>query len=248
MAKQSSMNQERNTIHGARLSLPMQELLGAVIRAFDTRRLMINAASQGEKEYHPESCSVCSGTGFILIPNLFEEELSDSDEEAVKAEESGGLLLKVEKAEVIPAAPSVPSPAAVAGGASTSANAAPAATSNLASAFGALGIQAGHTAPPADTLESSYPISAVIPGFHSLGPNSGNPVAPPEPSQAVFTGDEERYYAITKGVRVGVFGGWPSTSPYVTGVASAAFSRHRTLQTAYKAYETAYTRGSVAYV
>ncbi|KAF5332199.1 hypothetical protein D9611_008035 [Ephemerocybe angulata] len=87
--------------------------------------------------------------------------------------------------------------------------------------------------------------STVIPGFHSLGPST--PVPPP--AEAVFTeGGEERYYVVSKGIHVGVFGGWPNTSPYVTGVASASFSRHRSIQSAYTAYVFAWSRGAVAYV
>ncbi|KAF6742584.1 hypothetical protein DFP72DRAFT_860363 [Ephemerocybe angulata] len=89
------------------------------------------------------------------------------------------------------------------------------------------------------------PCSTVILGFHSLGPNT----PPPAPTNAVFASPgEERYYIISKGIRVGVFGGWANTSPYVTGVASASFGRHRTLLSAYEAYVSAWSKGAVAYV
>ncbi|KAF6741463.1 hypothetical protein DFP72DRAFT_1073459 [Ephemerocybe angulata] len=250
MAKQSSTIQDRSVLHGARLSLPMQDLLGAVIRAFDARRLMVNAAALGENEYHPETCNACTGTGFSLVPN--EVETSDSEDEAVKAEEGEGM---------IPASPPSPAAEAPAGnttsGATAGANAVSGATAggvpsaSLTAALAALGFQATPVAAPVVNVvpEPTYPISTVVPGFHSLGPNSGTPVPPPEPTRAVFTGPgADRYYVITKGVRVGVFGGWQITSPYVTGVAAASYSRHRTLQAAYQAYETAYNRGSVVYV
>ncbi|KAF6742966.1 hypothetical protein DFP72DRAFT_859713 [Ephemerocybe angulata] len=95
--------------------------------------------------------------------------------------------------------------------------------------------------------------TTIIPGFHSLGPNSATPTPPPAPLSAVFAGPgEERYYAVTKGYPRGPVW-WMSkirqvTSPYVTGVASASFSRHRTLQQAFLAYESAYNMGSVTYV
>ncbi|KAF6753733.1 hypothetical protein DFP72DRAFT_848994 [Ephemerocybe angulata] len=274
MAKQSSSTLEHRVFRRTTLSLPMQELLGAVIRAFDARRYMVNAAAQGEVDYHPETCAVCNGTGFLLVPNLGEGETSDSDEDVVvKAEDSEG--------ESQFASPLDPTPAPEAAGTTHDAAAA-AVSAALASALAAATITAtggntdnsvpaptvptGTIIPPAapampqiTTLNALglsapvstppgpvYAISAVLPGFESVGPMSANPQQPPEPANAVFTGPgEDRYYVITKGIRVGVFGGWQSTSPYVTGVASASFSRHRTLQGAYQAYETAYLRGSV---
>ncbi|KAF6741633.1 hypothetical protein DFP72DRAFT_1083418 [Ephemerocybe angulata] len=232
MAKQSSTIQDRSVLHGARLSLPMQDLLGAVIRAFDARRLMVNAAALGENEYHPETCNACTGTGFSLVPN--EVETSDSEDEAVKAEEGNTTSGATAGANAVSGA--------TAGGVPSA---------SLTAALAALGFQATPVAAPVVNVvpEPTYPISTVVPGFHSLGPNSGTPVPPPEPTRAVFTGPgADRYYVITKGVRVGVFGGWQITSPYVTGVAAASYSRHRTLQAAYQAYETAYNRGSVVYV
>ncbi|KAF5340023.1 hypothetical protein D9611_012448 [Ephemerocybe angulata] len=252
-------------------------------------RYMVNAAAQGETEYHPETCAVCNGTGFILVPNLGEGESSDSDEDVVvKAENSDG--------DTQFASP-LASPSASGAAADPTHDAAAAAVSAaLASAFAAATITAaggtqdntvpapagptgplippsvpavpqittlnalGLSAPAPAAPGPVYNISAVLPGFESVGPSSGNPQTVPEPANAVFTGPggstselnllrvEDRYYVITKGIRVGVFGGWQSTSPYVTGVASASFSRHRTIQGAYQAYETAYNRGSVVYV
>ncbi|KAF6754842.1 hypothetical protein DFP72DRAFT_847839 [Ephemerocybe angulata] len=269
MAKQTSMNQERSVFRSTRLSSAMKDLLGAVIRAFDSRRLMLETASVGENEYRAETCQTCDGTGFLLV--LDEVEVSDSSDEElplIKEEQidPAGLLLSDSR---------VPSPAAAVGASGTSAHVAGGATpavpvltrsaipqlapvgtaSSMAlpvipvmpsgpqvSSATALGTSANVTAGP------TYAISTIIPGFESLGPNSNNPQPAPAPANAVFAGPEERYYAITKGTRVGIFGGWQSTSPYVTGVASASFSRHRTIQTAYQAYETAYNRGSVMYV
>ncbi|KAF5319835.1 hypothetical protein D9611_012822 [Ephemerocybe angulata] len=98
-------------------------------------------------------------------------------------------------------------------------------------------------APPAAPIEVPAPI-APIPGFHSLGPN----VPPPAPESAVYAGNGcERYYTVTRGIRVGVFGDWMSTSPFVTGVSAASFTRHRSLIAAYEAYVTAHGRGFVTH-
>ncbi|KAF5332089.1 hypothetical protein D9611_008020 [Ephemerocybe angulata] len=276
MAKQVSTKQERTVFHRTRLSLPMQDLLGAVIRAFDARRYMVHAAGQGELEYHPETCGVCSGTGFILVPNMGEGEASDSDSDVVKEEDSDNDAQFASPPDHSPtsgAADPSSDPAAVAVSAALAS--ALAATTLIATSGVPVqtastpavttGVQVPPAAPaaaqvtstnalgltvtPAPAVGATYTISTVLPGFDSVGPNSANPMTPPDPENAVFTGPgEDRYYVITKGVRVGVFGGWQSTSPYVTAVPSASFSRHRTLQTAYQAYETAYQRGSVMYV
>ncbi|KAF5323916.1 hypothetical protein D9611_008315 [Ephemerocybe angulata] len=286
MAKQSSMNQERNVFRGTKLSSAMKDLLGAVIRAFDSRRHMFEAASIGETQYHPETCLACDGTGFLLVPDEVSDS-SDDDGPLPKVEEvdpvgllsgnrapspadsdssasdtsdhvSGGahrpLQLPSKSVKLamglphlaIPQSISVTTPVVTSGPQVTRASAAsgPQVTPAAAAApqvTTTVAIGAPVNLAPAPT----YPISTIIPGFDSLGPNSSNPQPAPAPMNAVFTGPEERYYVITKGTRVGIFGGWQSTSPYVTGVASASFSRHCTLQTAFQAYETAFNRGSV---
>ncbi|KAF6750499.1 hypothetical protein DFP72DRAFT_851588 [Ephemerocybe angulata] len=280
MAKQTSMNQERSAFRNTRLSSAMRDLLGAVMRAFDSRRLMLEAASVGENDYHPETCQTCDGTGFVLILDVPEVEVSDSsDDEGPQIKEED-----IDPAGLLPSDSRVSPPAGATGASGTSALLAGGATTSVpivpapATAIpqlAPLGTLAGMSLPvvpvvpsgpqitpasaaaplvspaaavgiPANVAPSpTYTISTIIPGFESLGPNSSNPQPPPAPANAVFTGPEERYYVITKGTRVGIFGGWQSTSPYVTGVASASFSRHRTIQTAFQAYETAYNRGSV---
>ncbi|KAF6752344.1 hypothetical protein DFP72DRAFT_850142 [Ephemerocybe angulata] len=155
----------------------------------------------------------------------------------------------VPPAIVLPSTPAIPAPVTTASAVVTGA------VANFVPAPAQGGAPANPGAPTAAmtaltaTTVGPYPISSIIPGFHSLGPNSATPTPPPAPLSAVFAGPgEERYYAVTKGIRVGLFGGWQVTSPYVTGVASASFSRHRTLQQAFLAYESAYNMGSVTYV
>ncbi|KAJ3528742.1 hypothetical protein NMY22_g9284 [Coprinellus aureogranulatus] len=82
--------------------------------------------------------------------------------------------------------------------------------------------------------------SVLTTGFNRLGPL--HPV--PDPLRAVFTvPGGERYYAVTRGVRVGVFGGWLNTTAYVTGVPNAAYSKHSTIEPAYDAYCEAFKNG-----
>ncbi|KAJ3543806.1 hypothetical protein NMY22_g3015 [Coprinellus aureogranulatus] len=111
----------------------------------------------------------------------------------------------------------------------------------------------GVPAPPSVAAPvSSNPISLCdlpapsvpVPGFHPLGPNT----PPPAPLNAMFCSlGGKHYYCITKGVRVGVFSGWQNTSPYVTGVGGASYSRHRTAHAAYEAYWDAFGHGFVNY-
>lgn len=61
-----------------------------------------------------------------------------------------------------------------------------------------------------------------------------------------FPGDQ--YYAVTKGIRVGVVGSWLRMSPYVTGVPKAASSMKRTLEAAYAEYCEAYQAGLCSYL
>ncbi|KAF5328128.1 hypothetical protein D9611_015155 [Ephemerocybe angulata] len=263
MANESNTNKERSTGRGLRLSLPMRDMLTSMIRAIDLRRLMINAAAQQEYEYHPETCNVCEGAGFLMVPNApppsdsedeSDVEVNAEEDDDVKVEDDGGIISSLvthatsapaivtgTNATAVPAPIAIPVVGAVPPAAQAAAPVAPnVPTSAVAALTGVVTAAAGL---------GPYPISTVIPGFHSLGPNSATPQTPPQPLNAVFTGyGEERYYAITKGVRVGIYGGWQNTSPYVTGVASASFSRHRSLEAAFQAYEVAFNRGIVAYV
>ncbi|KAF6741493.1 hypothetical protein DFP72DRAFT_862130 [Ephemerocybe angulata] len=242
-SQQSNINQERSAFRGTLLSWAMKDLLGALIHSIDSRRNMLTVGALGETDYHPDTCGACGGTGFLLVPNVLRNDDCDSDVE-VKSEDA-------DSGDLPPGSSAPPSPE-------------PASSSLLGTSAPSIPTLPAATAlptviPPAVTTTAvapivvtasppvvSYPISAVIPGFHSLGPNSAAPQPAPSPTNAVFTGpDEERFYAITKGIRVGIFGGWQSTSPYVTGVASASYTRHRTLELAYQAYEAAYHRGSV---
>ncbi|KAF5309302.1 hypothetical protein D9611_006754 [Ephemerocybe angulata] len=309
MANESNTNKERSTGRGLRLSLPMRDMLTSMIRAIDLRRLMINAAAQQEYEYHPETCNVCEGAGFLMVPNApppsdsedeSDVEVNAEEDDDVKVEDDGGIISSLVTHGALPALPSAQTSGASASILPGSAGAAPPAAAatvpNIAAltisptpatsapaivtgtnatavpapiaipVVGAVPPAAQAAAPVAPNVPTSavaaltgvvtaaaglgpYPISTVIPGFHSLGPNSATPQTPPQPLNAVFTGyGEERYYAITKGVRVGIYGGWQNTSPYVTGVASASFSRHRSLEAAFQAYEVAFNRGIVAYV
>ncbi|KAF6749646.1 hypothetical protein DFP72DRAFT_852492 [Ephemerocybe angulata] len=226
-SQQSNINQERSAFRGTLLSWAMKDLLGALIHSIDSRRNMLTVGALGETDYHPDTCGACGGTGFLLVPNVLRNDDCDSDVERhpppslLRLPFSEHPLLPSQLCPPPPALPTVIPPAVT------------------TTAVAPIVVTAS---PPV----VSYPISAVIPGFHSLGPNSAAPQPAPSPTNAVFTGpDEERFYAITKGIRVGIFGGWQSTSPYVTGVASASYTRHRTLELAYQAYEAAYHRGSV---
>ncbi|KAJ3538163.1 hypothetical protein NMY22_g5284 [Coprinellus aureogranulatus] len=89
--------------------------------------------------------------------------------------------------------------------------------------------------------------SNVIPGFHTLG--EVYPV--PAPENAVFCteADGPPFYTVTRGKRVGCFGGWDMVAPYVVGVNGVAFNKKPTLHAAYEAYVKAYERpGFVKYI
>ncbi|KAJ3509449.1 hypothetical protein NMY22_g16287 [Coprinellus aureogranulatus] len=102
--------------------------------------------------------------------------------------------------------------------------------------------------------------SVVIPGFQSLGEYH----LVPHPSQAVFCteADGPPFYTVTRGKRVGCFGGWyvyallsldvlpdiqirDMVSPYVVKAQGVAFGKKTSLVAAYEAYTKAYERGSV---
>ncbi|KAF5318889.1 hypothetical protein D9611_014720 [Ephemerocybe angulata] len=323
MADETIMGQASNISSGVPLTSHMRDLVGFLIHTIDLRSHMLQRAEDEGNTYHPETCTVCNGTGIIMVPPFVapdaesgdnddvvtvpdSEDNDDDDFPTTAAREDRGVVqLPSTGAGLVAAArltaasaaasssttiasitplmtppptaptvahtasapavivsslaataPAVPAPVAPA---LPAANVAPAA---LAPGAVSLGPPIPGPAPTAITLPapapavvnatqvqgvptSVPPASTIIAGFHSLGPNT----PPPNPTNAVFTNSgEERYYVVTKGLRVGVFGGWPNTSPYVTGVASASFSRHRTLLSAYEAYVIAWNNGSVAYV
>ncbi|RXW11830.1 hypothetical protein EST38_g14027, partial [Candolleomyces aberdarensis] len=72
---------------------------------------------------------------------------------------------------------------------------------------------------------------------------------PPEPANAVFaTTDEARFYSVTQGLRVGVFGAWNGMARYVVGVGSASYARFNSREAALRDYTAAYNSGSVRYL
>ncbi|KAF5320439.1 hypothetical protein D9611_010733 [Ephemerocybe angulata] len=167
----------------------------------------------------PVCCDMCNGTGIVMVPTIASDDEDDGVTTNVPPATSNTPAPS--DATVAPPAPGVTPPTAPTASSSQDAQAAPAPTVVI---------------PPA-----TYP----IPGFQSLGPN----VAPPAPESAVYTGEgPDRFFTVTRGIRLGVFGGWMDTSPYVTGVPAASYSRHRTLQSAYEAYVKAHGRGIVRYV
>ncbi|KAF5326563.1 hypothetical protein D9611_000751 [Ephemerocybe angulata] len=259
------MNQASRGLRGVTLTSPMRDLLGLLIRSIDLRFGTIRDAGQREQEYHPETCGACEGTGFVMVPRSAGDGSYDGDDGALlySSDEDGVSASSNSPAGIQAAA----TPAGASGvSAPDVSSLAPALASvhlmtppptlptlptlPIASSSAPVVISPSGLAPPVVTLnqaavqpEDVPDMSTVIPGFNSLGSNT----VPPVPAQAVFTGvGEERYYVVTKGIRVGVFGGWANTSPYVTGVASASFSRHRTLQSAYTAYGYAWSRGAVS--
>ncbi|KAF5335798.1 hypothetical protein D9611_009615 [Ephemerocybe angulata] len=331
MAPETNMSQASGAASGVSLSLQMRDLLGSLIRTIDLRFRILQGADNAENEYHPDTCTVCDGTGFIMVPRYsptHDDDADDDDDDAVTVPDSEdedefpastkpdgaaaaaafASLLGVVGASSgaspsssqLPPATSLlmtppPTQAPVASSAGAASGATPGAaisaapTNAIAQASGATPVAAVAAAPanavaqaggapapvpgptlggpsaPAPTVISPPapapplvinvpavaqahgvpPMSAIIPGFQALGPNT----PPPNPANAVLAAPgEDRYYVVTKGLRVGVLGGWPNTSPYVTGVASASFSRHRSIQGAYDAYLRAWSAGSVAYV
>ncbi|TEB25841.1 hypothetical protein FA13DRAFT_1796156 [Coprinellus micaceus] len=99
--------------------------------------------------------------------------------------------------------------------------------------------------PGGSALAPLPPASTVIAGLNPLGPN--HPV--PLPVDTIFAKpNQAHYYAVTKGIRVGVFTGWQNTSPYVTGVSGAVYARCANLHIAFAAYSEAFGRGAVRYI
>ncbi|KZS99508.1 uncharacterized protein LAESUDRAFT_718634 [Laetiporus sulphureus 93-53] len=57
-----------------------------------------------------------------------------------------------------------------------------------------------------------------------------------------------RWYCISRGRAVGVFSGWPNTSPLVTGIPGAIFQRYPTFTAALMAFMEAAANGHVAII
>ncbi|KAJ2913817.1 hypothetical protein MD484_g6596, partial [Candolleomyces efflorescens] len=264
MAPPSRMNKESDA--RAPLSSRMLDLLALIITAIDLRRDIIDVPP--EPGYRPQTCEACSGTGHLMVPIPAGED-DDDDESYLNAtfdddgddDNDNGNAPGPSSRGSGPDAGfgtvgAAPIGVASAGGCSvpdtvypvdTGAGPSQAGPSNVAGPSNAGGPPAVGNGPPAGAGAVSFaPPAAVVPisGIHPLPP--GTPVPPPH--QAVYANaGAARYYTVTRGLRVGVFEGWPRVSPFVTGVQRAVYSRHRTLQEAFDAYCVAYANGSVRY-
>ncbi|KAJ3505517.1 hypothetical protein NMY22_g17559 [Coprinellus aureogranulatus] len=119
-------------------------------------------------------------------------------------------------------------------------DAGPSTASNMASSSAATGptqnAATSSAVPPPATSSTgglSLPLpSVVIPGFQSLGDDF--PV--PHPTEAVFCreSDGPPFYFVTRGKRVGCFGGWDMVSPYVVKAQGVAFGKKTSLIAAYE--------------
>ncbi|KAF5339871.1 hypothetical protein D9611_009057 [Ephemerocybe angulata] len=224
----------------------------------------------GDDEHELSTCARCRGTGIVTAPisvSDFEDEEFDQvspppstdDAAPSSAAPAPSAPVAAVVAGTTHAAPgATPAAAVVVGPSPAAAGPIPAAAATVVAgpspiaatlvgtapaAPPAAPVGIAPAAPPAAPIEVPAPI-APTPGFHSLGPN----VPPPAPESAVYAGNGcERYYTVTRGIRVGVFGDWMSTSPFVTGVPAASFTRHRSLIAAYEAYVTAHGRGFVTH-
>ncbi|KAJ3505552.1 hypothetical protein NMY22_g17544 [Coprinellus aureogranulatus] len=108
------------------------------------------------------------------------------------------------------------------------------------------GVSTSAAVPPAVASSAIPPPSAIIPGFDSLGPQH----PPPKPEDAVFCTDTDGppFYTVTRGKRVGCFGGWDMVSPYVVKAQGVVYGKKPSLAVAYDAYVKAYERGAVQYI
>ncbi|KAJ2913843.1 hypothetical protein MD484_g6554, partial [Candolleomyces efflorescens] len=249
----------------APLSSRMLDLLALIITAIDLRRDIIDVPP--EPGYRAETCLACSGTGHLMVPVNEDQDPEDDesyvdgglddddddDNDNAPRPSTNGLASEATDFGTVAAAPlglassggcSAGPSASVDPSSSAAANAV-AGPSSGAGTFGA--IPSGPSGTPAGAGAVSFnPPAPVVPisGIHPLP--AGTPI--PTPDQAVYANaDAARYYTVTRGLRVGVFEGWPRVSPYVTGVQRAVYSRHRTLQEAYDAYCIAYAHGAVRY-
>ncbi|KAF5326560.1 hypothetical protein D9611_000752 [Ephemerocybe angulata] len=258
MVNQSNVSQEGiATIGRVAVSPSLLRLLGSLIRAIDDRHLILDSFVPAENVEHDLStCARCMGTGIVRVPiGVSDDEDDDFDQlfpppSANDAAPSPVATTHPAPSTSVPAAvpaTSVPAAAAVAG--STPAAAAVAGSTPAATVAGSTPVASivpvPSNAPPAPAMPLEVPApTAPIPGLHSLGPN----VPVPAPQVAVYTANDcERYYTVTRGIRVGVFGDWMNTSPFVTGVPAASYTRHRTLLAAYEAYVKAFGRGFVTH-
>ncbi|KAF5340704.1 hypothetical protein D9611_007335 [Ephemerocybe angulata] len=260
MVNQSNVSQEGiTTIGRVAVSPSLLRLLGSLIRAIDDRHLILDAFVPAENVEHDlGTCTRCMGTGIVRVPiGVSDDEDDDFDQvfpppsanDAAPSPVASTATTHPAPSTSVPVAPpatSIPAAAVVAG--TTPAAAAVAGTTPSATVAGSTPVAstvpvASNAPAPAMPLEVPAP-TAPIPGLHFLGPN----VPAPAPEVAVYTANDcKRYYTVTRGIRVGVFGDWMNTSPFVTGVPAASYTRHRTLLAAYEAYVKAFGRGFVTH-
>ncbi|TFK18746.1 hypothetical protein FA15DRAFT_660464 [Coprinopsis marcescibilis] len=165
-----------------------------------------------------DTCTHCGGTGIAVVSAL---ESDDEDSDFIDAwlaslsiaasGAAGASAASVAASATAAATPAVvvpaPTPAAPIAGPIPVAG--PTLVAPVAAIAPAAAVAPGPAAPPAapagppTVLPSA--VSIPIPGFQSLG----NTVTPPLPVDAVFTDSgADRFYTVTKGICVGVFGGW----------------------------------------
>ncbi|KAF5316974.1 hypothetical protein D9611_003465 [Ephemerocybe angulata] len=223
MAKETAAKEERLATLSRATSPSMLRLLGNLIHAIDDRHLTLDDYLQvGNGDTNPVSCDMCNGTGIVLVPTV----ASDDEDDGATTNVPPATTTNVPPATTNTSGPS----------------AAAAAVAPPAPGVTASSTQTAQDAPLPTVIIP--PATSPIAGFQSLGPN----VLPPAPESAVYTGaGPDRFFTVTRGLRVGVFGGWMDTSPYVTGVSGASYSRHRTLHSAYEAYVKAYGRGIITH-
>ncbi|KAJ3540081.1 hypothetical protein NMY22_g4448 [Coprinellus aureogranulatus] len=224
-------------------------------------------------DVEPETCEACGGTGFILVPSSVQGNIDDDGVDdavpvppqappsqasvAIQAPPvtdacTAGLT---SEPALAPTRTEVPQSEATCSLTSTSSEEKPS-TSHLPSSSDRAGSVEASSVPivvpavPPVVAVATQPIinippaSVPIRGYNPLGPNT----PAPHPTNAVYCSPgADRYYCVTRGIRVGVYSGWQNTSPYVTGVASASYSRHRSIHAAYDAYCSAYYAGFVTY-
>ncbi|KAF5340046.1 hypothetical protein D9611_012393 [Ephemerocybe angulata] len=256
----------------ATVSPAMLRLLGNLIRAIDARHLVLDEhISLGGSEAEPITCPRCRGTGVTMIYSA-----SDFDDDDEFDDNDVPNRIVHPSLPALTVTPGAAGPSLTSGAAAPVTAAAPAPVGAAAAsnppATPAAGTAPSGPAPPSaaaapvttatvsvgPAAQVPFPVSATVPlpvsptpGFHSLGPN----VPAPTPPNAVYTDSSvvtaaliaDRFYTVTRGIRVGVFGGWMNTSPNVTGVPAASYTRHRTLQAAYEAYVSAYNSGIVTH-
>ncbi|KAJ3507626.1 hypothetical protein NMY22_g16875 [Coprinellus aureogranulatus] len=264
----STVNNDR--VRGLPLSSSMRALLGAVLRVIDRCLLSLDEArlwgAEEEQNMVPATCDTCCGTGFILVEA--DDDVSVEDSDVAPAIASGGsmdpvpgyppsppLVYTAEMLQFFNINPGNLASSPTSGDASfnTTSVSAPlpplasqaVTASSLAPAAVAAQSAATSVAVPTSGAIVVPPPNTVIPGFQSLG--EYYPI--PKPENAVFCMDADGppFYTITRGKRVGCFGGWDMVSPYVMKAGGVAFLKKPSLVAAYEAYVKAYERGAVQY-